>query len=56
MTAEQYAAEVIKTALHNGLSLEQIAAADPAKLAAAYYKAQLAAIYAAAEELKTAKQ
>lgn len=48
---QDYVNKIIATALHNGLTLEQIASADPAKLAEAHLAAQIDAIDKAGEQL-----
>ena len=49
--ATQYAEAVIKTALHNGMTLAQISGANFNELAKAHLQAQLKATEKAAEQL-----
>ena len=51
MSAQQYAESVIATALHNGMSIEQIAKMDPKELAQAHIHTQNKATDAAGKQI-----
>jgi hypothetical protein len=51
MSAQQYAEAVIATALHNGMTIEQIAKMDPKELAQAHLHTQNKATDAAAKQI-----
>jgi len=51
MSAQQYAEAVIATALHNGMTIEQIAKMDPKELAKAHLHTQNKATDAAAKQI-----
>ena len=51
MSAQQYADSVIATALHNGMTIEQIAKMDPKELAQAHLHTQNKATDAAAKQI-----
>lgn len=53
MTATQYATAVIETAISNGMTLEQIASANPSELAAAHLHCQLKATEEAGKQALT---
>ena len=51
MSAQQYAEAVIATALHNGMTIDQIAKMDPRELAKAHLHAQYKATDAAEKQI-----
>tara|TARA_R110000772_G_scaffold228074_2_gene338821 strand:- start:9185 stop:9358 length:174 start_codon:yes stop_codon:yes gene_type:complete len=52
MTAEQYASQVINTAQHNGMTLDQIKKANLWDLTHAYYESQMQAIEEAGKKIQ----
>lgn len=52
MKKAQYIRGVIATAIHNGMSIEQMIEADPKDLVKAHHNAQLKAIKQAGEKLQ----
>jgi succinyl-CoA synthetase beta subunit len=51
MSAQQYAEAVIATALHNGMTIEQISKMAPTELAQAHLQTQNKATEAAAKQI-----